>query len=63
MLDCALPDVLGTSVDYAVDPGEGEALWILVRGESASGPMTFESLSATQVGLRDAEIAAGGACP
>ena len=46
-----------------VELGKSEAVWILVRGVSTIGPMTFESLGDSQVGLRDDEIAAGAACP
>jgi hypothetical protein len=61
--ECALPGVNGTSAEYLVEPEGGEGQWILVRGVSSGGPMTFESLAEGQVGLRDDEIAAGAACP
>ena len=63
VLGCSLPAVEGTSVGYDDDPAEGEAQWILVRGVSTAGPMTFESLADTQVGLRDDEINAAATCP
>jgi hypothetical protein len=63
VLGCEMPAVESTSAGYAEDPAPGEALWILVRGVSTNGPMTFESLGDGQVGLRDDEIAAGASCP
>jgi hypothetical protein len=63
VLGCIPPTVEDTTVGYSENPGEGEALWILVRGVSAAGSMTFESLGDSQVGLRDDEIAAGAGCP
>ncbi|RLE16911.1 MAG: hypothetical protein DRJ50_14630, partial [Actinobacteria bacterium] len=63
VLGCVPPTVEDTTVGYSENPGEGEALWILVRGVSAAGSMTFESLGDSQVGLRDDEIAAGAGCP
>ena len=46
----------------ATAPGQG--FWFLVRGENCGGKGTYDSGGATQVGLRDAEIAASGnSCP
>jgi hypothetical protein len=46
------------------DPPAGNGLWYLVRGANCHGHGTYDSGAASQVGLRDAEIAASGSdCP
>ncbi len=45
-------------------PAAGGAWWYLVRGATASEPLTWQDLAAGQEGTRDAEIAASAnACP
>jgi hypothetical protein len=61
---CVGDDVSGTELPYEETPASGEGLWLLVRGVGHDGPMTWQALSDSQVGLRDDEIAASGAsCP
>jgi hypothetical protein len=42
------------------DPALGEAFWFLVRGANCGGNGTYDTGAPSQVGLRDAEIAASG---
>jgi gingipain R len=61
---CVVNDVGGTLVDLSEIPPAGTGHWYLVRGVSTTGPMTFQALYDSQVGLRDPEIdAAIGTCP
>jgi len=61
---CVAQGVESTTVGFGDDPAPGEGVWVLVRGVSSAGAMTFESLDETQIGLRDDEIAASGvSCP
>jgi hypothetical protein len=59
---CVAGAVAETTLPYAGEPAPGGS-WYLVRGRTAEGPMTWESLYPSQVGLRDEEIAAGATCP
>jgi hypothetical protein len=65
MRQCVVSRHTGTSFLYTgPHPPLGEGFWILVRGGNCRGHGTYESGSAHQSGLRDAEIAASGfACP
>ncbi|UCF68441.1 MAG: hypothetical protein JSV80_03870 [Acidobacteriota bacterium] len=61
---CLADDHAGTTLDHADAPAPGEGFWMLVRGVALSGPMTYQSLSLSQQGVRDEEIeAATGSCP
>jgi hypothetical protein len=61
---CLADDHASVTLDYAEDPPPGTGHWILVRGDAVSSVGTYESLSETQVGLRDEEIGASAlACP
>jgi hypothetical protein len=44
----------------SIDPALGEAFWFLVRGANCGGSGTYDTGGASQIGLRDAEIAASG---
>ena len=61
---CFADEVVETGLPYTAEPEPGRGWWILVRGSTADGPMTYQALYPSQVGLRDEEIAASGAaCP
>ena len=62
--ECIADDVSGPSLLYAgLPPAAGDAVWFLVRAADCSGG-TYDTGIASQVGLRDAEIAASGNdCP
>jgi hypothetical protein len=64
-LACLADEVAGVTLPCTDGPQEeGEGWWYLVRGVSASGPMTYQSLHPSQQGVRDDEIeASGAACP
>jgi hypothetical protein len=51
-------------VPFDGEPDPGAGFWILVRGVSSEGPITYEALYPSQVDLRDDEIAGSGTdCP
>jgi hypothetical protein len=53
-----------TDVPFDGEPDPGAGFWILVRGVSSEGPITYEALYPSQVDLRDDEIAGSGTdCP
>jgi glucose/arabinose dehydrogenase len=61
---CVVSGASGTTHAYADDPPPDEGYWFLVRGRSCGGPGTFDSGAPSQLGSRDAGIAASGAsCP
>jgi cysteine-rich repeat protein len=61
---CLANDFAGLSLVVSGDPSFGHGFWLLVRGENCGGSGTYDTGSARQVGLRDAEIAASGNdCP
>ena len=61
---CLADDHTGSAVDYALTPQPGEGAWFLVRGSGGAAPRTYDSLSPTQLGARDAEIDASSlSCP
>jgi hypothetical protein len=61
---CVASDVASTTVGFGLDPAPGVGHWYLVRGDSSEGPMSYQALYPSQVGLRDEEInASAGACP
>lgn len=51
-------------LEFSGRPDAGEALWLLVRAVTPTGPLTYDTLRASQVGARDAEIESSTqACP
>ena len=53
-----------TTLSYATNPPAGEGFWFLVRWVETAANGSYDSAAPSQVGLRDAEIAASGAaCP
>lgn len=58
--ECLGNDLTGTAFHFTAVPPAGGAWWFLVRGTTASGPLTYQDLSDSQVGGRDAGIAASG---
>jgi hypothetical protein len=61
---CLDNDLTATSRDDADTPSAGDGFWYLVRAVNCGGSATFDSGAPSQVGSRDAEIAASGhACP
>jgi len=61
---CIADGVADTGLPYTGEPESGRGWWMLVRGDSTAGPMTYQALYPSQVGLRDEAIAASGAaCP
>ena len=57
---CLSNNATATAVTESATPGPGQGVWFLVRSENCGGKGTYDSGAATQVGLRDAEIAASG---
>ena len=57
-LGCAAYHATSTSTGFTIDPGPGQALWVLVRGNNCAGTGTYDSGDPSQVGSRDAEIEA-----
>jgi hypothetical protein len=47
-----------TSAAFMAQPGVGQALWVLARGNNCAGSGTYDSGDPSQVGTRDAEIEA-----
>ena len=61
-LECIASDEPSNSIVYDGDPPSTDAFWFLVRAADCGGG-PFESLAASQVGLRDPEIeASAGVC-
>lgn len=62
--ECLADDLDANALSYGVDPAAGTAMWMLVRGVSLEGPLTWQSLAGRQVGVRDDGIdAAPNTCP
>ena len=62
--ECLADDHTGTSLAYAGAPAPQQGFWFLVRAVNCGGPGTYDSEASSQVGPRDAEIAASpDACP
>jgi hypothetical protein len=62
--ECLANDLADTEFPYDIDPPFGTGSWFLVRGVNCAGNGSYDSGDASQVGLRDAEIAASpNACP
>jgi hypothetical protein len=54
----------GTSLSFGGTPTEGAGFWLLVRAVNCGGNGTYDSGGTTQIGVRDAEIAAStNHCP
>jgi hypothetical protein len=61
---CLANDQTGVSFLDATVPALGGGFWYLVRGLSCGGAGTYDSIGGSQVGSRDAEIAASpNSCP
>ena len=61
---CLGNDLGADSIVYDDTPLPGEGRWFLVRGVSAAGPSTYQSLTGSSESRRDAEIdAAAVSCP
>ena len=61
---CLADDTFQTEFEDADEPSVGGGFWYVVRGDNYDGNGTYDSLSASQVGSRDAEINASTfACP
>ena len=62
--EACIADNLAVQTLDVGDPPAGMAYWYLVRGVATTGPMTYQALYDSQVGLRDPEIAAApSTCP
>jgi hypothetical protein len=49
---------------FAGRPDAGEALWLIVRAVTPTGTLCLDTLRASQVGARDAELESStNACP
>ena len=61
---CAANDTAATSMTISGTPALRDGFWFLVRGNNCGGAGTYNSGAASQVGSRDAGIAASGnSCP
>ncbi len=61
---CLADDTFQAEFEDADEPSVGGGFWYVVRGDNYDGNGTYDSLSASQVGSRDAEINASAfACP
>jgi spore coat protein A len=61
---CLADDSAPTSLAFPSGPALDAGWWFLLRAATTAGPGTYDSGSPSQVGSRDAEIAASGvACP
>jgi hypothetical protein len=61
---CVADNTPGPSFTASGTPGAGDGYWFLVRGGNCGGAGTYDSAAASQVGSRDAGIAASGNdCP
>jgi hypothetical protein len=62
--NCLDNDTSSTSRTFTLLPATGEAFWFLVRTETSQGTGTYDSESASQIGLRDLGIYSSGKdCP
>ena len=53
-----------TALSHAIDPVSGGGIWFLVRGVAGAVNLSFDTFGSSQVGSRDAEVAASAsACP
>jgi hypothetical protein len=61
---CLADNTPALTLDYVDEPAPGEGHWILVRGVSVSGSMSYDTGSASQIASRDDGIdAATNSCP
>jgi hypothetical protein len=61
---CNDNDVVGTTYEIGQGTPHGLGIWYLIRASSACGGGSYDDLSPSQAGDRDAEIIAGGnSCP
>ena len=61
---CLANDLPTTSFDHPEIPAAGQGFWYLIRAVNCGGNASYDSGSPSQVGSRDAEIAASGyGCP
>ena len=58
--ECLTENRIFTSQTFAPVPVEGNGFWFLVRGVNCAGGGTYDTGAPSQVGARDAEIAASG---
>jgi len=59
---CLANDTTATSVQHPANPTVGDGFYYLVRPLNCGGNGSYDSLSPSQIGLRDAEIAASLYC-
>jgi putative metal-binding protein len=57
-LGCLEPGTASTTATFLPTPEVGQAFWVLVRGDNCAGVGTYDSGVSSQVGSRDAGIAA-----
>ena len=63
-LDCLDFNRTTATLEYGPNPAAGDVFWFLVRGVNCGGDGPYETGQPSQIGLRDAEIAASGNdCP
>jgi len=61
---CLADGQAGTVLPHAIDPGPGAGLWFLVRGVAGAVNLSLDTFTSSQIGSRDAEVAASpAACP
>ena len=61
---CLANDLPATSFDATANPVVGQGFWYLIRAVNCGVGASYDSGAASQIGSRDAEIAASGhACP
>jgi len=61
---CLADDQTGTVLSIGTEPGPGAGFWFLVRGVAGAVNLSLDTFTSSQVGLRDAEVAASAAaCP
>jgi hypothetical protein len=62
--ECLANDLPDTSLPYTATPTPGQGFWFLTRSMNCGGNGSYDSGASSQVGKRDAEIAASAsACP
>ncbi|HKY32420.1 MAG TPA: hypothetical protein VJV23_07790 [Candidatus Polarisedimenticolia bacterium] len=61
---CLSDNQPGTALPYTTDPSPGNGIWFLVRGVAGPVNLSLDTFGPSQVGSRDAEVAASAAaCP
>jgi hypothetical protein len=62
--ECLGNNIAATLIAYSTNPSVGQGFWIVVRGVNCGGSGSYNEFSGSQIGDRDAEIAASiFACP